>query len=70
MTAGNNIEVGTFTFLQAKAKCAALVASGCVGFTFRATEAEPAAGERMTVYFKSSANAGASPDWQSYLVAQ
>ena len=70
MTAGNNIEVGTFTFPQAKAKCAALVPSGCVGFTFRATEAEPAAGERMTVYFKSSTNAGASPDWQSYLVAQ
>ena len=72
IVAGNNVHVGTYSFSQAKAKFAQLVASAQndprktpVGFTFRSEDAEPAEG--VTVYFKTTTRVGASSKWQHYL---
>ena len=70
---GNNVHVGTYSFLEAKAKFAQLVSTAAgdprktpVGFTFRHPDAEPT--EAVTVYFKATKRAGASSDWQYYLL--
>ena len=69
---GNDVEVGTYSFSEAKAKFAQLVAAADgdprktpVGFTFRHPEAEPT--DRVTVYFKTTKRAGASSNWHYYL---
>ena len=79
LAAGNNVHVATYSFEEAKVKFAALKAGAAadasgrmqapLGFTFRHEEAEPAAGERMTVYFKHSDRAGKASAWHFYLEA-
>ena len=81
LTAGNNVHVGTYSsFEEAKLKCSQLAKKAAeeaaatggskplVGFTFRHADAAPAAGERMTVYFKSSTRFGAHGAWHTYLL--